>query len=113
MILELAGLIEAITGFAQGQIQEKAQRSEVVIKLLKDFGLDPEHPPADFTAVYQYTLVAYGVGKRREDTRTWQCIQTLDSNPYAGTTITGATGLTPAQRLSMVTLGAIDHSPTP
>ncbi len=27
------------------------------------FNLDPEHPPADFSGVYAYTLVEYGVGK--------------------------------------------------
>src|SRR5207237_9718207 len=32
-------------------------------KLLKKFNLDPEHPPADFSGVYAYTLVEYGVGK--------------------------------------------------
>ncbi len=27
------------------------------------FNIDPEHPPADFSGVYAYTLVEYGVGK--------------------------------------------------
>jgi predicted NACHT family NTPase len=66
MVFELAGLIDGIVGLARGQVLERAQRSEAVIKLLQQAGLDPEHPPADFTGVYQYTLVAYGVGKRRE-----------------------------------------------
>jgi predicted NACHT family NTPase len=34
-------------------------------KLLKRLNLDPDHPPADFTGVYQYALVEYGVGKPR------------------------------------------------
>ncbi|MEO0824843.1 MAG: NACHT domain-containing protein, partial [Cyanobacteria bacterium J06642_9] len=38
-------------------------RNETVIKLLKQLKLDPDHPPADFTGVYQYALVEYGVGK--------------------------------------------------
>ena len=44
-------------------IKDKSQRNEIVIKLLKKFNLDPDHPPADFGAVYTYTLVEYGVGK--------------------------------------------------
>jgi predicted NACHT family NTPase len=39
------------------------QRNETVIKLLKQFHLDPEHPPEDFSGVYAYALVEYGVGK--------------------------------------------------
>ncbi|MGA1409268.1 MAG: NACHT domain-containing protein [Prochlorotrichaceae cyanobacterium] len=89
-MLELAGLIEAIAGFAQGQITEKVQRSETVIKLLQRFGLDPDHPPADFKSVYQYTLVAYGVGKPKPVLEVFRQseIQTifrkaLDGNNYA------------------------------
>ncbi|MEH1981922.1 MAG: NACHT domain-containing protein, partial [Nostoc sp.] len=44
-------------------IKEKILRSETVIKLLQQFHLDPEHPPADFSGVYAYALVEYGVGK--------------------------------------------------
>ncbi len=44
-------------------IKDKFQRNEIVIKLLKKFNLDPEHPPADFSGVYAYALVEYGVGK--------------------------------------------------
>jgi WD40 repeat protein len=44
-------------------ISQKLQRNELVIQLLKRFHLDPDHPPADFEGVYQYTLVEYGVGK--------------------------------------------------
>ncbi len=56
-------LISAITGIANPIIKEKFQRNETVITLLKQFHLDPEHPPADFSGVYAYTLVEYGVGK--------------------------------------------------
>ncbi|MEO0532821.1 MAG: hypothetical protein AAF215_03010 [Cyanobacteria bacterium P01_A01_bin.123] len=42
---------------------ESMSRNETVIKLLKQLKLDPDHPPADFTGVYQYALVEYGVGK--------------------------------------------------
>lgn len=62
-MLELAKLIDLIVGFASPVVQNKLQRSELVIKLLKQLNLDPDHPPADFTAVYQYTLVEYGIGK--------------------------------------------------
>ena len=53
-------LIEAI---ASPIIKDKFQRHETVIKLLKQFNLEPEHPPADFSGVYAYALVEYGVGK--------------------------------------------------
>ncbi|MEM6400175.1 MAG: NACHT domain-containing protein [Cyanobacteria bacterium P01_D01_bin.116] len=56
-------LFNAITGIAQPLIKEKVQRSETVIKLLKQFKIDPEHPPGDFSGVYAYTLVEYGVRK--------------------------------------------------
>ncbi|BAY87931.1 WD-40 repeat protein (plasmid) [Calothrix parasitica NIES-267] len=56
-------LFNAITGIAQPLIKEKVQRNETVIKLLKQFKIDPEHPPGDFGGVYAYTLVEYGVGK--------------------------------------------------
>ncbi len=32
-------------------------------KLLQQFKLNPEHPPSDFTGVYVYSLVEYGVGR--------------------------------------------------
>ncbi|MEM1395338.1 MAG: hypothetical protein AAGG00_19015, partial [Cyanobacteria bacterium P01_H01_bin.150] len=56
-------LFNAISGIAQPVIKEKVQRNETVIKLLKQFKIDPEHPPADFSGVYAYTLVEYGVGR--------------------------------------------------
>ncbi|MBW4513053.1 MAG: NACHT domain-containing protein [Scytonematopsis contorta HA4267-MV1] len=58
-------IIQAITGVVSPTafIKDKLQRSEIVIKLLKQFNLDPEHPPSDFSGVYVYALVEYGVGK--------------------------------------------------
>jgi len=44
---------------------ESINRNERVIQLLKRLKLDPDHPPEDFTGVYQYALVEYGVGKPR------------------------------------------------
>ncbi len=63
--ISLDSLISAITGIVNptALIKNKVQRNETVIKLLKQFNLDPEHPPADFSGVYAYTLVEYGVGK--------------------------------------------------
>jgi predicted NACHT family NTPase len=59
-------LIKALEALADSQIvKDKILRSEWVIKLLKQFGLDPDHPPSDFEGVYQYALVEYGVGKPR------------------------------------------------
>ena len=57
----LSTLIDAITGLAKDELK----RNERVIKLLKQFNLDPEHPPSEFTGVYRYALVEYGVGKPR------------------------------------------------
>jgi len=42
---------------------KQAQRQELFITILKKFNLDPEHPPADFTGVYQYALVEYGANQ--------------------------------------------------
>lgn len=64
-MIELVKLIDVIVGFASPVVRNKLQRNELVIKLLKQINLDPDHPPADFTAVYQYTLVEYGIGKPR------------------------------------------------
>jgi predicted NACHT family NTPase len=61
--LNLESIINAITGFASPIIKDKLQRSEIVIQLLKQFNLAPEHPPADFSGVYAYALVEYGVDK--------------------------------------------------
>ncbi len=44
---------------------ESISRNERIIKLLKKLNLDPDHPPEDFSGVYQYALVEYGLGKPR------------------------------------------------
>ena len=60
-------LIEALIGkigaLVLPPLKNKLERNEIVIQLLKQFNLDPAHPPRDFTGVYAYTLVEYGVGK--------------------------------------------------
>jgi hypothetical protein len=63
VMVNLDLLFNAITGVANPLIKEKIQRNETVIKLLQQFNLSPEHPPADYSDVYAYTLVEYGVGK--------------------------------------------------
>jgi predicted NACHT family NTPase len=62
----LAKVITTIASVAATPIKNKFERNETVIKLLKKVGLDPEHPPADFSGVYAYTLVKYGAGKPRQ-----------------------------------------------
>jgi predicted NACHT family NTPase len=63
--INLDFLIGAITDIVSPTafIKDKLQRNETVIKLLKKFNLDPDHPPSDFSGVYAYALVEYGVGK--------------------------------------------------
>ena len=56
-------IIQALAGFATPILKDKIQRNETVIKLLQQFKLDPEHPPNDFSGVYAYALVEYGVGR--------------------------------------------------
>lgn len=59
----LSKIVTTITSFAATPIKNKLERSEIVIKQLKQFGFEPDHPPADFSGIYAYTLVEYGVGK--------------------------------------------------
>jgi len=61
--IELGKLIGAIAGVAATPIKNKAERSQLVIKLLKRFNLTADHPPPDFSCVYAYALVEYGIGK--------------------------------------------------
>jgi WD40 repeat protein len=42
------------------------------------------------------------------DLATGACLQVLDDRPYAGLNITGAVGLTAAQRISLKALGAVE-----
>jgi predicted NACHT family NTPase len=67
-LIHLDQLIKAIIGIVSPTafLKNKLQRNEIVIKLLKQFNLDPEHPPVDFSGVYAYALVEYGVGKPKQ-----------------------------------------------
>jgi len=64
-LISLDLVINAILGIVNPTeiIKDKLQRNETVIKLLQQFNLAPGHPPSDFSGVYAYTLVEYGVGK--------------------------------------------------
>ncbi|ODH03216.1 hypothetical protein A4S05_20165 [Nostoc sp. KVJ20] len=62
----LSKAITAIASMAATPIKNKFERKEAVIKLLKKLNLKYEYPPADFSGVYVYTLVQYGVGKPHE-----------------------------------------------
>ncbi|NEP02900.1 MAG: NACHT domain-containing protein [Symploca sp. SIO2E9] len=55
--------ITSITGMTAPFLKKPMERQECVIKILRKLNLDPEHPPGDFTGVYKYALVHYGVGK--------------------------------------------------
>jgi predicted NACHT family NTPase len=56
-------IIETVAGIASPIVKDNVQRNQVVIKLLKQFNLEPDHPPADFRGVYAYALVEYGIAK--------------------------------------------------
>jgi predicted NACHT family NTPase len=64
--IPLDQIINAIKAIATPVIKNKFERNNHVIKLLKQFNLDPDHPPADFSGVYAYALVQYGVGQPKE-----------------------------------------------
>ncbi len=57
----IINLLQSLTGSTF--LQDKVKRSEHVIRVLKQLGLDPDHPPEDFEGVYNYALVEYGIGK--------------------------------------------------
>lgn len=62
----ITGVIKAIAGLATSPIKSKLERNERVIELRKKLKFDPDHPPADFTGVYRYALVDYGVDKPQQ-----------------------------------------------
>jgi Domain of unknown function (DUF4384) len=59
----VTGAIKVIISMATFPIKNQLERNERVIQLRKKLNLDPDHPPADFTGVYRYALVEYGVDK--------------------------------------------------
>jgi hypothetical protein len=56
-------VIKAIASLAASPLKYKLERNQIVIELRKRLNLYPDHPPADFTAVYQYALVEYSADK--------------------------------------------------
>jgi len=56
-------IITTLASAAATPIKNKLERNEMVINLLQNLGFIPDHPPADFSGVYAYTLVEYGFGK--------------------------------------------------
>mgnify|MGYP002777920600 CR=1 FL=1 len=61
--IDLNNLIQTISGIASPILKDKLLRNEEVIKILQKFNLAPEHPPSDFSGIYAYALVEYGIGK--------------------------------------------------
>lgn len=59
----ITAVVKAIASMAISPVKNQLERNEKVIQLRKILNLPPDHPPADFTAVYQYALVDYGVDK--------------------------------------------------
>ncbi|MGB3788484.1 MAG: hypothetical protein WA949_10780, partial [Phormidesmis sp.] len=65
----LLDIISIVTKAAIPAASSLVQRNRLFIRVLKQCGLDPEHPPADFSGVYAYALVEYGLtyeGSKRE-----------------------------------------------
>ena len=63
--MELSLVIKTITGIAgviANPLKNKLERNTEVIKILKNLGFELDHPPTDFSGVYAYSLVEYGVG---------------------------------------------------
>ena len=83
----LLKIFTALAGFATTPIKNKLERNETVIKLLQQSGFRPDHPPADFSGVYAYTLVEYGLGKPqpvlelfRQDEIQWAFREAFEQN---------------------------------
>ncbi|MEI2398478.1 pentapeptide repeat-containing protein [Paenibacillus phytohabitans] len=62
----LMKISEAIFKIAIPMVINKVERNEQVIRLLKQFNLDPVHPPSDFEGIYAYSIVEYGIYKPKE-----------------------------------------------
>ncbi|KPQ34169.1 MAG: WD domain, G-beta repeat/Pentapeptide repeats (8 copies)/NACHT domain, partial [Phormidesmis priestleyi Ana] len=59
--MELLKVIPIVLRAIASPAAKQVQRNQLFIKTLKDCGLDAEHPPADFSGIYAYTLVEYGL----------------------------------------------------
>ncbi len=62
--MAIALFLQAIQALAGSPfVTDKLKRNEHVIRVLKQVGLDPEHPPEDFEGIYAYAIVEYGIEK--------------------------------------------------
>ena len=64
--MDINSVISAIVRIAPATATlaiKQTQRSETVIGIKQQFGLDSIQPPKDFDGVYKYALVHYGVNK--------------------------------------------------
>ncbi|MEM8506091.1 MAG: NACHT domain-containing protein, partial [Cyanobacteria bacterium P01_D01_bin.1] len=59
--MDLTKVISIVLRAIAAAAKKPVQRNQVFIKALKDCGLEPEHPPAEFSAVYNYALVEYAL----------------------------------------------------
>lgn len=59
--MELAKVISIVLGAIASAAKKPLQRNKLFIKALKKCGLEPEHLPAEFSAVYNYALVEYAL----------------------------------------------------
>ena len=59
--MELTKVISIVLGAIASAAKKPLQRNKVFIRALKKCGLEPEHPPAEFSAVYNYALVEYAL----------------------------------------------------
>lgn len=64
--MDINSVISAIVRIAPATatlVIQQTQRSETVIRIKQQFGLDPIQPPGDTISVYVYALIEYGVYK--------------------------------------------------
>lgn len=62
-MISLAAVTSTIVKIGMSKAWEKTKRQELVIRLLRQFKLDPDNPPVDFESIYAYTLIEYGIDR--------------------------------------------------
>lgn len=65
--MEPSAVISAILKVASKPLKDKLRRNDRVIRVLRSIGIDPEHPPEDYSGVYAYALVEYALGTDEEE----------------------------------------------
>lgn len=63
-ILEISTVIEIILGMTSEAIAKNLNRSETVLRALRQLGIDKEPATNDFDTIYAYSIVEYGIFKR-------------------------------------------------